>query len=125
MTYLCTMRCKKNDVYHSQVEVLRYRMQCTMFSSSATLKLEMLLEVESSEMKLHQCECLSNYHKHTPHRPILYTQCEQEVSLLSLSGLGLVTFTHNIAYFDLHTVYQTPMPCPALIFIATSGCFIN
>lgn len=56
----------------------------------------MLLEVESNEMKLHQSECLSNYHKYTPLGPILYMQCEREVSLLNLSSLGLVTFTHSI-----------------------------
>ena len=51
---------------HSQVEALRSRMQCTVFSSSATLILEMHLEVESNEMKLHQFKYLSNYNKHTP-----------------------------------------------------------
>lgn len=38
----------------------------------------MHLEVESNEMKLHQFESLSNYNKHTPLWPILYTQYEQE-----------------------------------------------
>lgn len=81
-----------------------------MFPSSATLGLEMLLEVESNEMKLHQSECLGNYHKHTPLGPILKMQCEWEVSFLSPSGLGLVTYTHNTAYLDLHTVNQTQRP---------------
>lgn len=68
--------------------------------------------VEFNEMKLHQSECLSNYNKHTPLWPVLYMQCEQEVNLLCLVSVALAwfTFTHNITYLDLHTVYQTPCP---------------